>query len=474
MKIDMRKSLTGIVLLCAASVFTACNNNDAIEQYLRLNTYAHSFVAEDEAGLTVEVSSSSAWEHELGENSWLNAYAENNTLVLYADRNVDKDSREVIIKFKNKEGVTAELRINQQGTLKKARFFKLETSLNIVMSPRGNYVAYMKEVILDPIMDTWEFLVTVENLETGNITETSVGNERTSVVAISDNGIVVMETDGLDHSIYLKDGQINHIAIPAEYYGAFVQNISGDGKLMVGYLDRGGFVAVPAKWVNGSLQILERPDRTADDMPLLQIFPRGCSEDGSIIYGTIWDIPNFQSVYWTEDNKFHYVAEDLITVTAQEPWYNMFEDVYVTDYTVDGIAGGVHKSSISPNGRYMAVKYQTMNYYGYGSYGLSYHPVFYDLQGQRIIAEFPDVDGSGTTITDDGLCFYATPDTGSVQGYVYDMNTGVTKTSSEWVYDTFGIDIPTGIIYSIGKDGKSVMGIQPSGWLYLYWYVSMY
>lgn len=475
---NIYRVLSCISLLGTALFVTSCNNEDNIvERHLKLDTYAHSFTSDDESHLVVNVTSTSDWAYELAGESWIGVHElTDNRITFYAEPNTAGEERQAVVTFTNADDMAVELRLTQLGSLS-ARFFKIENGLSIVMSSRGNYVAYMEETIEDEMYDIFGYYVVLNNLEEGESSKTYVGNQRTSVLAVSDNGIVILENDEVNHGLYLKEGTVYPIEVPAGYSAAYLSSISGDGNTMVGYYQSGGLfssVNVPVKWVGGVPTVLEKPALNVDGTGVMQIRPRGCSEDGSVIFGTLWDMPNFQAVYWKEDNKIHYVAEDLISLTEQEPWYSEWEDRWITDVSIEGVAGNVTTTWISPDGRYLALRFQKMPFIDNGWYELNYHPLFYDLQEGVVVAELSGIDGGGTAITNEGWGFYATPDTGSQSGYAYDINTGVTKSSSQWIFDTFAIDVPESIVQYAGKDGKSALGYMLRDYVYQYWYINNY
>lgn len=83
---------------------------------------------------------------------------------------------------------------------------------------------------------------------------------------------------------------------------------------------------------------------------------RGCSADGSVIYGSTWDNLDFGMLYWKE-GKVDWVGSDVREVETVQIDNGIGETI---DYRlVNGMIATAEYTKISPNGRWIAGAYRT-------------------------------------------------------------------------------------------------------------------
>lgn len=508
MKSNIFKVLAWASVICAVSMFAACNDEDnpepevPVENYIYLDSFAHTFLNNDDVPLTVNVTSTSDWSTEIsyeaaksyyeisdGEASieeWLviDSYTDN-SVVFKAQKNDGPHLRRASVTFTNKQGKVCILNVAQTARLasEHSHFYINEAGIPVVMSQKGKYASYVIEYVeSDGENEIFHFDPVIVNLETGEeeIIERLTGGI-TRCTAISDTGVLVLLMQGAESSIVYENGDYHFLDVPggSNYTACYAENISSDGTVIIGYASLPGFETAPAKWVNGEFVLLEKPDTDIDGINSCYIvYPRGISADKSIIYGTTWNYPNFMVVYWTEDNKMHYVAEETIEVNQSAPWQDYWGNTWI-DVSVNGPTLKANNSAMSPNAKYIGYEYQTMTYNSSHDMNLSYKTTFYDMGSNTVLTQISS-DSSPQTATNDGLMFYGTPSYATSRGYVYDINTQQTKTVPEWILENFGITVPANcVVTHVGEDMKSVLGFrQVSGLfgnaIFCYWYINAY
>lgn len=505
MKSNILKLMAWAAVVCGVSMFAACNDETEPEtpeeNYIILDNFAHTFLHNEDSPLTVNVNSTSTWSteisyeaaksyYEVADNDasggdWLEIDAYNDSSITFSVvKNEGQHLRRASITFTNEQGKQCVLNVSQTAKpVSGPSFYINEANIPVVMSQKGKYASYVV-VYWETVNENTIFYYdpVIVNLETGKeeVLERLTGVGTTRCTAISDNGILVLSADGSTSSIIYKDGEYRFIDLPAEanYISSSVQNISSDGTVMVGYVSLGGAKSIPVKWVNGELVLLDKPEIDIDGIsPCNLVYARGISADNSIIHGTTWNYPNFMAVYWTEDNKVHYVAEETIEVTESEPWYDYWGGEHINIH-VSGPTLDSNRYIMSPNAKYIGYKYQTMTSVDADIF-MDYQTTFYDMENNNVLARIEEESGP-LTITNNGLAFYGTPGMAMSKGYVYDLNTHQVQTAEQWVLETYGIMIPDNcVITHVGEDMKSVLGFRQvaslaTSTIFCYWYINAY
>ena len=184
---------------------------------------------------------------------------------------------------------------------------------------------------------------------TSNFESTQI--EPDGISAVSDDGqYIIFESGGNVTSALTRDGEIIPVAVPEGYHHAWLINLDADASVLIGSVMKeragGGYWATPCKWVDGEPIVLDAPQADAINWVTseLDTYPRGCSEDGSIVYGSEWQ--TFGLCYWTADNKLHNIGIENaeITGTGGNTVINMIE-VQASYW------------NISNNGKWIVTKY---------------------------------------------------------------------------------------------------------------------
>ena len=127
---------------------------------------------------------------------------------------------------------------------------------------------------------------------------------------------------------------------------------------------------------------------------------RGCSADGSVIYGSTWDNLDYGMLYW-KDGKVDWVGSDVREVRTVQIENGIGEMI---DYNiVNGMICTAELTNISPNGRWIAGTYRTEDYPSPRNYVQARYPAFFNTETgtTTIVKDFGE--GSAAHVTDDGL-----------------------------------------------------------------------
>lgn len=300
---------------------------------------------------------------------------------------------------------------------------------------------------------------------TGDTTEIDLetppeGNETyDSVGAISDDGrtLIIENKMGVVADIYI-DGVRTPLSCQPGYSRPWPTGMSADGSVIVGScsIDDAEFYKVaPCKWVNGEQTILDMPELNAGGLPLENgVYLRGCSSDGSVIYGSEWD--SFGLVYYKDDRMFNIGVDnseavntgtgiEVVTIPYLEASYN----------------------NVSHNGKWIVCNYRLDG-------------VVYPFRVDTETGSFEYLESArdcGTaTVTDDGIVFGYSPATNAAYGVVIDFNAGTTETIDAWMERVHGITVSSDRwIDQVGDNGKSFAGkkisVTPLGLQSLWWYM---
>jgi hypothetical protein len=182
---------------------------------------------------------------------------------------------------------------------------------------------------------------------------------------------------------------------------------------------------------------------------------RGCSADGSVIYGSTWDNLDFGMLYW-KDGKVDWVGSDVRETQTVQIDNGIGETI---DYRlVNGMIATAEYTKISPNGRWIAGAYRTEKLAG-NDIARTQYPAFFNTETGKttIVTDFGE--GYASHATDDGLGIILLGTFLPSSGIVYDIEHQVSLGSvEEWVSDNYGIVIPTGYITYITPDRSRLMG----------------
>lgn len=194
---------------------------------------------------------------------------------------------------------------------------------------------------------------------------------------------------------------------------------------------------------------------------------RGCSLDGSIIYGTAWEGLDSGLIWWDREGTPRWVG-DKVRKLKSVKIYDTATGTY-TDYTlVDGIVGSSDPYYMSPSGKWIAGTYRTEEL-AENETDVIYTscPAFYDTETDEVHI-FSEYEGAvGMTVTDEGLGVIGMNGASGIISHTVMVNIPTATeagTSTEWIYDTYGIIIPdNSLLEYISPDGRTAFGYDLSG-----------
>lgn len=412
--------------------------------------------------IEITVKSNAEWEME-NRNEWLHAERSGKeTILIAADKNAGTEERSGEITLSTAT-VTQNLKISQLGAVFEGKFEDLFSVTRAVISRNGRFLGCIESELME---DGWNYryFMSMIDLETGEKTD-YVESGYSDIVAITDDGteMIVANSGNMEYAIF-SEGETFPITVPQGYSKIGVENMSSDGRIIVGYAMDSQIRYCPVKWTDGTPEILPMPEINAASAELRSgVMARGCSSDGSVIYGSEWD--NYGVVYW-KDGQMHFPGldyADYATVMIEDPWIGQYEGEMLCAFIMNA-----ETNRISPNGKYLAGRYETaIDVGGVPTSGSVLAYMDLEKEELAILDEYEDFGSE--TMTDDGMlfCFIGS---GS-SGYAYDSNTGQMYTISEWFKNTYGIILSDDrVVTHIGENG-TFFGRKRHNAAYIPWYV---
>ena len=491
----MKKNLflKGILAFCTAAVFTGCTTGtEETLQYVNLSQVSCSFLGEGNQPLVIEVKASPAtWEATPGA-TWVKVErTDDRTLTVTVDDNDTGAERNTTISIVADQA-SQEIRVNQlPKDTEFARFRKLDTfQMGAAMSPSGKYAGGFTASIAPD--DSWQYSPTIVDLETGEWHEFGPYPESVhylhQTMAITDQGLLFI-SDGQNGGQIAIDltGNLFIPEAPAGFTGKpEIQATSADGKYWVGFAMNGTVFQDPAPckallWIDGVPTELPWPEfNYREEEPWYGGMARGISADGSIIYGTSWENSDFGMLYWVNNGANtatpKWVGEDVRVLTPVKMVDNNGEEY---DYNlVKGIVCTANLTNISATGKWIAGSFRTETLAeDRKSVIFSQTAAFYNTETETTTIVEDYGESTGVHVTDDGIAFVGVGSLGISSGKVYDLNTGTDLgDTQDWVYDNYGIIIPTGYINHVSADGKFVLGTSAQasagGTNFINWYIA--
>ena len=456
----MFKRLRIIFVVVAAAFAWACDNVGSTEtHYIKLSDSSLTFNGAGNGSRTVTVASNPAeWKAEPSV-SWIKITetGTNNFVFTVDDSNVAEEREGVIAVTAGQAAV--EIKVSQLPMdTEFARFRTMyEYENGMVMSPSGKYAGGFYATLDEDGSLLYHAVVT--EVETDRKQE--FGPYPMSLFeffgpnAITDQGIFILSTKAAGNYVFNPDGTYYELATPAGMSGhPDVESTSADGSIWVGYSmknmnDGHGSLYWPLKWVDGEAQELKMPatsyrgrEYTSAEF-LNGVMARGISANGEIIYGTTWDNYDFGMVYWDRSGEPHFVGEDVREVKPVQRSDGM--GGYYDYNLVDGIICYASETQVSPNGKWLAGTYRTEEL-GDDEMSINetYYAAFFNTEtGTTYIIEDYGAS-SGLGVTDDGEGFVGVGSSMVTSSIVVDIETGLRLgTAQEWIYDVFGIHVPS-------------------------------
>jgi hypothetical protein len=455
-------------LICGISLMmlfmAGCADKEEIVYHkIQLSDSSLTFDSAGESSYTITVNSStSEWDVEISEEWVLEAAADDNSLTISAEVNEDYEERYATIVFTN-EFVTEEVHITQFGKEQEgAPKFRLLPEFQSFETSQGGKFGLAIQITMYGENEYYSTPYVI-NLATDERTKMETLEGTFTAGPISDDGTVMFIKSATEmHSMQWKDTEWVYVT-PTDPAATecSVSEISADGSIWVGFCKNAGQPFIPVKWTNGVPQALDTPALTGLGLDVYSgVMARGCSADGSVIYGSIWD--SYEAICWRDGGTYEIVGKDNL---------NKVEII-----TINGMLGQFDAAvlwapvmyatnkHLSPNGKYLACSYLKAIAVD-GNRVEQRYPLFVNLDDPEDYTLLED-DGFGeaTTVSNDGLYFYGnsmTLNSGITEGFVLDPATGTSVTTTEWIRNTYGINmVGNYYVESVCADNKTVTGLK--------------
>ena len=487
----MKKNLTTSVAAAIWLLVFATSCTDKGQEtfhYVNVSQVACSFLGEENSPLAIDVKASPAqWTATPGA-TWVKIErTDEKTLTITVDDNDTGAERNTTVTIDAGEASQTITVTQLPKDSAIARYRKLDTfQMGAAMSPSGTYAGgFVPSIAAD---DSWLYSPTIINLETGETYQFGPYPEAlhylTQTMCITDQGLLFISDGAHGGQIAINlDGDIIEPEAPAGYqFKPEVQGTSADGKYWVGYaVKEAGGLYYPLLWTDGTPAELPMLDLNYRDEEIwVGVMARGISANGEIIYGTSWEGSDFGMLYWINNgantDKPKWVGHDIKVVT---PVVMKMPDGTEYDYhIVNGCICTAELTKISPSGKWIATTYRTEEVAeGATSLLTTQRAAFFNTETETTTVVDDYGDSTGVHVTDDGIGFIGIGTLGISSGAVYDLNTGTDLGDmQDWVYDNYGIIIPSGYINYISADGRFVLGTKAEssamGVSFINWYIA--
>ncbi len=428
------------IVMVGAAIAVSCST-DAAGSYLRVSDSSFSL---DGAGIEeffIEVNASSSWTYTIND-SWINEIScESTGLTVQADAYYGTDMRVGSITFET-DAMTVKVTICQQNCL-------VTSVVNEIFaygepSPSGYYIAGMY------YPDDYYAVPTRIDTRTGEVVYYDYLDNSLEVTAVDDNGNIYIAEPWFTEGGYIdaSTGVYTAMEVPDDMVNGGVTGVSADGSVWVGFgcPEEGNWV--PMKWVNGVPEQLSMPVTNGSGFEEIWygVVARGCSDDGSIIYGSIMDYS--EAIYWTKEGEVKFIGEELLE--------------YSEGMLTAGARCNSDKQRISPNGKWLSFCYEN------NSTGVSY-PGFIDLETEVVTVMEKYSGYDIMTISNDfEMVLFSS---GYLQYTSILKADGTLMDSMDWIEEEYGLIIEDNrAITQIAANGN-IAGYKYTGSTYVSWWL---
>ena len=439
------KSSIKYAMIAAAAIFciascTTENNKDYIN--LSVEAYTFSYTGEDSITVTVNTNAGE-WTATTNNDFIQIGEKTDNSVVISVLPNTTDEQLSGTVNF-TAGTATATFIVTQLESMFRSSYRQFDNKSIGVMSRNGRYYAYV--TVYSPDGTNFDDQCYIVDFLTGEETEFALEEPGQgvgyydSVQAISDDGktLILGNTLAVLTELYVNGERIPVSCEPG-YSNPYLQNMSADGSVIVGAVtdDNADFYFVaPSVWINGEQTILSTPEYNALGQELAcGVYLRGCSDDGSIIFGSEWD--TYGLVYYKNDRMYNIGVENS-EVSGNE--------VVTIPYLEASFF------NISPNGKYIVCNYRK-------------NGAEYPFRVNTETGQFSYLSaGSGcaaATVDDNGLVFGYTPVMNAMSGVVLDFDAQTQESLSDWMQRVKGIEITNDRwINQISTNGKAMAGVD--------------
>lgn len=445
------KTISKYIFILVISLFTvACTKTIEQDQiYLSHSSFTFASIGEN---LEIGVDANVAWEV-VNELDWITVEDKSDTSVVFTALANDSDqSRSGVVKFVAGNAIKL-LNVSQIGRSFSGKFVDINGLTNIVFSRNGRYYAGLRfEYLSDGY--TAVYYPTIVDTYTGEVRELGQTSSNTPISIISNDG----QTFVRGNVIYDNDGETE--VEMSGYFNVSLTAMSSDKSVIVGYAQEDATrLYVPVKWTNLQPEVLEIPDLNArGDALRAGAMARGCSDDGSVVFGSEWD--SFGLLYWKNGQMFFPGKEycEKKTVLIESMFGIIESDVYCL------ITKTAEAFGISPNGKYITAGYNDYRENGdQPAIELSYAVVIDTETNDVHFIKSETIDQLvGLTVDDEGICYGGTPAYGISEGYVMDYSISSIDAVSDWMQGKYGIAVDQDrVISGVTSDGNVIYGLKP-------------
>lgn len=443
-------------------------------QYIKVSMASCSFRGVDAEPLRIEVSANpAAWSAEPSA-TWIKITEQTpHEMVLSVEDNPSNDERtgEVTLTAGQASQTIKVIQVADHAL--QSRYATLgDYTMGAVISPNGRYVGGYTATF-DAEVNTHILQITVTDIRSGE--EYLLDPFTGALYNLYDPSAI---TDSGDIFFHCEDGRSVKFSLGGDI--TVLNNIPGAGKpwiqsvasdesgIWVGFCLGGETVYSPVKWTDGVPEILPLPAKTyRENKDWLQGgMARGCSLDGTVIYGTAWEGLDSGLMWWDKEGNVRWVGDELHKIKPVEIFDQATQTYYAANL-VDGIIGSNNTHAISPSGRWIAGTYRTEELNEAKTEVLQTScPAFYDTVNDEVYL-FPEFEGAcGMTATDEGIGIIGLGAAGGILSSTHvvkiEEETSLSSTT-DWIYDTYGIIIPNGYLEFISPDGEVAFGYDLEG-----------
>lgn len=452
-----------VLALLGMFSMSSCQKMDEGYDYLRIDKSSYMFKSNGSDTCRIGVESNAEWR--LGElPEWIEIAGQGDDYVeLVAKANDTKKIRMADIVFES-ETESPVISVSQTYEQFNGRFYDLTEYMAPVMSRNGMYVAGMRGRLDET--GTGQYTPVIINTYTGEKQEWKETSEFNGVQYISNDGkVVVLFENYSGRTEMFIDGEMIEVNLPDGYFNYRIYSASDDNTIWVGFCqNQTTHKYYPVKWTNGEPEFLDSPEDNLCRQGKCYngVMARGCSSDGSVIYGSEWDYMGL--VYWKDDE---------MVFLGGDPAYNLVEcnDLgQVMEYS--GIIATASCERMSYNGRYISTSYFSLDD--------NHYPVMIDVETGNVEIQdsFFSTEGGGTGVfvTDDGKFFSTSPYRVNTSGFVSQFGSDPVPVT-DWLASEYGMSFVDGYTVSkVSSDGNVVFGARAKmtvyGVMYSFWCVA--
>lgn len=453
-----------IVVALSVFMLTACKQENVETHFVKIDYTEWTFNANQNQPFTISVRSNPQEWQITSYPSWLNIEQAGNELIITPEDNVEAAERNTIINISAGEA-NASITIRQLGdTGRDVTYRYLYELLNAVMSPSGKYVGGFYETLVGEEYQRTAVIIdlaTDERTEFGPYDSSLMGMDQSLIITDSGTLYISDNTNGGCTGFSLSTGSYFIPEVIPNYGQPTMQGATPDESVMVAYTNQNpdGLTYGAIKYVDGVPEPLRLPEtgNFRNEEWFTGAMPRGCSADGSIIYGTSWENYDYGMLYWDAEGNPDWVGSDLRRVETVKVTGPLGDEI---DYNIaDGMTCSAALLQISPDGKWIAGNYRTEEVVD-GQVVQHEYPAFFNTKTKTttVFEEYAGDFAMGAT--NDGIGLIGrNSGMGVTSGYLVDIESGANLGDMlSYVQENFGVTVTKGYINYISPDGNAIMG----------------